>query len=335
MGYGDYIHLTAVIRDLCNEFNEALFNVKDPNNLQVFTSNLIKKIKDRNKIPCDYGITNLKKNNNFDKFKAYVDIRWKGNVFGHEQAKVVFKNNPYLTDDRNYPNIIFITIKSDGYLERVGNKIIKLYDNQHVVDTYSKNFGLDIYKKEGEFYFLEEEISKVKRFLPNKKFILIEPQNHKNLESRVLSFDFMQKIVDTLKINNDIEIVQISPSKFADKESKFLNNCIVYRDVFTFREAILFGKYAELAIVPHGGMSIGLATVNTKVIAIYPCIHKVPMTTYNTEIPYEISDGNHYMCFSQICKKCTDLRDIFFKSNYNKIVDKSLDILRNRTYNTK
>ena len=212
-------------------------------------------------------------------------------------------------------------------------KIIKLFDHQHVVDTYSKNIGLEIYDKKGSFYFTDEELKKVKDNLPNKKFILIEPQNHKNLESRVLSFDFMQKIVDTLKANNDIEVVQISPSKFADKESKFLNNCIVFKDVFSFREAILFGRNAELAIVPHGGMSIGLASVETKVIAIYPCIHKVPMTTYDSEIAFEISDGNHYLCFDSVCRKCSDLREKFSKNNFDNIIDKANEILRDRADN--
>ena len=143
----------------------------------------------------------------------------------------------------------------------------------------------------------------------------------------------MQKIVDTLKANNDIEVVQISPSKFADKESKFLNNCIVFKDVFTFREAVLFGRHAELAIVPHGGMSIGLASVETKVIAIYPCIHKVPMTTYDSEIAFEISDGNHYLCFDSVCRKCSDLREKFSKNNFDNIIDKANEILRNRADN--
>tara|TARA_E500000178_G_C17035893_1_gene763353 strand:+ start:1845 stop:2819 length:975 start_codon:yes stop_codon:yes gene_type:complete len=323
MGYGDYIHWTAIIRDLCKEVNSI-----DRNDVHNYIVNLCRKVKNQN-INVDYGITNLKKSSNNHNFKVLAEIKWKGNIFNHEQAKVIFRNNPNVTNDDSYPNIIYLTIKSDGYLLRDHKqKIIKLFDHQHVVDTYSKNIGLEAYNKKGCFYFTDEELKKVKDNLPNKKFILIEPQNHKNLESRVLSFDFMQKIVDTLKANNDIEVVQISPSKFADKESKFLNNCIVFKDVFTFREAVLFGKHAEFAIVPHGGMSIGLASVETKVIAIYPCIHKVPMTTYDSEIAFEISDGNHYLCFDSVCRKCSDLRDKFNKNNFENIVDKANQILR-------
>ena len=328
MGYGDYIHWTAIIRDLCKEVNSI-----DRNDVHNYIVNLCRKVKNQN-INVDYGITNLKKSSNNHNFKVLAEIKWKGNIFNHEQAKVIFFNNPNVTNDHSYPNIIYLTIKSDGYLLRDHKqKIIKLFDHQHVVDTYSKNIGLEAYDKKGSFYFTDEELKKVKDNLPNKKFILIEPQNHKNLESRVLSFDFMQKIVDTLKINNDIEIIQISPTKFAAKESKFLKNCIVYKNVFTYREAILFGKHAEFAIVPHGGMSIGLATFETKVIAIYPCIHKVPMTIYDSEIAFEISDGNHYLCFDSVCNKCRILRDNFNQNNFDKIIDKANEILRDRANN--
>ena len=326
MGYGDYVHWTAIIRDLYYEVNS-----KDKNDVHNYIVGLCKKVNELNeneKIKIDYGITNIKKTSNSHNFKFYVDIKWKGNIFNHEQAKVIFKNNSMVTDDNSYPNLIYITIKSDGYLER-GNvgQITKLYDSKHVVDTYAKNLGLENYNKKGFFNFTEDECNKVKENLPSKKFILIEPQNHKNLESRLLSFDFMQKLVNKIKESNDIEIVQISPSKFADKESQYLENCIVFKDIFTYREAILFGKHSEFAIVPHGGLSIGLAAVDTKVIAIYPCIHRVPMTTYETEIAMEISDGNHYLCFLNKCEKCNQLRNKFSNSEFNNIISKLNEML--------
>lgn len=330
MGYGDYIHWTAVIRDLCKEVNSI-----DKNDVHNYIVNLCRKAKERN-VNIDYGITNLKISSNSHNFKVCADIRWKGNILNHNQAKFIFENNPNVTNDKEYPNIIYLTIKSDGYLIRDNKqKIIKFHDHQHVVETYCYNLGIEKFNCKGIFFFSQEEYDKVKKYLPTKKFILIEPQNHKNMESRNLSFDFMQRIVDNLKSTNDIEIIQISPSKFADKESKFLKNCIVYKDVFTYREAILFGKFSECGIVPHGGMSIGLAAVDTKVIAIYPCMHKVPMTAYDSEIAFEISDGNHYLCFDIVCKKCCNLREKFSINNFDKIIDKANEILKIGTNNRK
>ena len=140
---------------------------------------------------------------------------------------------------------------------------------------------------------------------------------------RNISFNFMQEIVNKIKelYGNNLNIVQISPHKFANKESKYLDNCIVFKDYFTYREALLFGKHAILAIVPHGGLSIGLATVNTKVIAIYPCIHKVQMTTYKSEIAYEISDGTHYSCYLSKCSICEKLQNNFNKNQFENIIE--------------
>ena len=329
MGYGDYIHWTSIIKHLNDKIN---------NNFEESIKQIVNQ-----KLNKHYCVKNIKFTSHISKFpfKFHVEIKWKGNVLDHKQAKFIFHNNPKVTKDKEYPNLIFLIIVSDGYLQRdwKGN-IVKLFDECHVVDTYRKNLGFNDnihnvnsshsnYDFKGEFFFTEDEIKKVNDYKPNKKFIIVEPQNHKNFESRNLSFSKIQEFVNTIKekYNDKLEIIQISPSKFADKESKFLDNCIVYNDIFTYRETILFGKYAELALVPHGGLSIGFAAVDTKVLAIYPCIHRIAMTTYNTEIPFEVSDGNHYTCFLENCEKCKNLRDIFDREHFHKVIDAAVNIL--------
>jgi hypothetical protein len=314
MGLGDYIHWTAIIRDLYTELN-----LMSLSQINIFVSKI-------NTISNNtgYGITKIVSNILSIPFKFYVNIQWKGNVICHDQASIIFKNNPYISNDESYPNLIYITIKSDGYLDRKMNgDIIKIYDDKHVVTRYAEHFKLNSYKTEGDIHFTKDEISKVEAHLPNTQFILVEPQNHKDLESRNISFEFMQNLVNKIKYiyGNNLNIIQISPHKFANKESKYLDNCIVFKDYFSYREALLFGKHALLAIVPHGGLSIGLAAVNTKVIAIYPCIHKVQMTTYKSETVYEISDGTHYSCYLSDCNICKSLRIKFDKNNLNKIID--------------
>ena len=340
MGYGDYIHWTSIIKHLYDKIN---------NNFE----ESIKQITSQ-KLNKHYCVKNIKFTSHIREypFKFHVEIKWKGNVLDHKQAKFIFHNNPKVIKDEDYPNIIFLLIVSDGYLQRdwKGN-IVKLFDECHVVETYKKNLGFsnNINKinnfslsnvflskslisdsdYKGEFFFTEDEIKKVNNYKPNKKFIIVEPQNHKNFESRNLSFNKIQEFVNIIKekYNDKLEVIQISPSKFADKESKFLDNCIVYNDIFTYRETILFGKYAELALVPHGGLSIGFAAVDTKVLAIYPCIHRVAMTTYDTEIPFEVSDGNHYTCFLENCEKCKNLRDIFDREHFHKVIEAAENIL--------
>ena len=149
------------------------------------------------------------------------------------------------------------------------------------------------------------------------------------MDSRNMTIDKFQLLVDTVneKFENSIDIIQISPSKFADKESEYLNNCITYKDTFSYRETILFGKYAELAVVPHGGLSIGLAAVNTTVLAIYPCIHKKIMTTYDSEKVYEVSKNNHYNCFIEKCQKCKSLLQTFNEEEFPKIINDVINLL--------
>ena len=280
MGYGDYIHWTAIIRDLYNDINNSPNLQEKINKIQNYQKNNNKGIGIINFICRDKNIN----------FKFNVQIIYKGNIFDHKQAKIVFKNNPKVTNDESYPNIINLLIQSDGYVNWENGEIKSYMDDIHVVDRYASKLGIKNYSLHGELFFTEEEENNVKKYLPEEEFILIEAQNHKK-EQRSYSFEKIQKIVD--KFHKKIKFIQVSPIKFADKESRFLKNCQIITDL-SYRENILMSKYCKLAIVPEGGLSNGFACTNAKTICIYLPRFNPRMTSFPNFINIDVTnDGNH------------------------------------------
>ncbi len=280
MGYGDYIHWTAIIRDLYNDINNSPNLLEKINKIQNYQKNNNKGIGIINFICRDRNIN----------FKFNVQIIYKGNILEHKQAKIVFKNNPKVTNDENYPNLINLLIQSDGYVNWENGEIKSYMDDIHVVDRYASKLGIKNYSLHGELFFTEEEENNVKKYLPKEEFILIEAQNHKK-EQRSYSFEKIQKIVD--KFHKKIKFIQVSPIKFADKESRFLKNCQIITDL-SYRENILMSKYCKLAIVPEGGLSNGFACTNAKTICIYLPRFNPRMTSFPNFINIDVTnDGNH------------------------------------------
>ena len=311
MGLGDYIHWTAIIRDMYNEIND-----------QPTIEKKIKKIARHKMKNNKFGVTGCNKGNDNDKFKFYVNIIWKGNVLEHKQGKIIFKNNPYLTNDKNYPNIIYFQIQSDGYLEfdRQYN-ITKIYDETHVVKKYADTINLKKYSINGDIHLTQEEINNVEKYLPKEKFIFIEPQNHKL--GRSYPFGKVQNIVNKLK--DKIKFIQISPSKFNNKKTKFLENCITYKDKFSFREAIYFASKSNVSLVPHGGLSIGIACLNGKTIVTYPGLFDPEMTTYDNETVIKCFDDSH-KCL-RINLGCQICEEYFKKHDENIIINELLKFI--------
>jgi len=308
MGLGDYIHWTSIIRDMYNEINEQPTIEKKINKIAKHKMN-------NNK----FGVIGCNKGNDNDKFKFYVEIIWKGNVLDHKQGKIIFENNPYVTKDKNYPNIIYFQIQSDGYLEFDKKyNITKMYDETHVVKRYAEFINLKKYSTNGDIHMTKEEIENVEKYLPTERFIFVEPQNHKL--GRSYPFEKVQNIVNKLKDN--ITFVQISPSKFNEKESRFLENCIIYKDKFSYREAIYFASKAIVSFVPHGGLSIGIAAFNGNTIVTYPGLFNPKMTTYDNETVIRCFDESH-KCM-KINRGCPICEDYFQKHDENIIINELL-----------
>ena len=323
MGFGDYVHWTAIIRDLYNYINDNPATIRQINSLHENKRSSLNRI---SKIVCE---------NNKLPFKFFVEIIGKGNLLNHYVGLQVFQYNPYVTKNKKYPNLIYLEIESAGYLTFKSKDVLdKLYDDMHVVSRYALDFGLHgnyKYSTGGDFHFSYQEIRKVKNHLPKKEFIFVEPQNHKYYRESI-NFSKFQKLVTDLKerYGDRYEYVQISPSNFQGVESKFLKNCITFNDIFTYRETILFAKHAKLCIVPHGGLSNGLAADTNQipnVISIYPCLHKPIMTTFCKEIVHEISDGEHYGCWmppGSHCEICNRLNETY---DFGKIFNDAIKIL--------
>ena len=278
MGYGDYIHWTAVIRDLYKYINTGTIEER---------INKINQFKIGNK---KYGVEKFKKDNDTDDFKFFIFVKNANCPFSKQrEAKEVFYNNPYvIKSPAKYPNVILFTIVSSDYF--IVNER-RFLDHKHVVEQYCEKLGLKEFSNHGDLHFTDKEIEKVKKYLPEKDFIFIEPVNHK--PGRSFPFEKYQQLVDTFK---DEHFIQISPEKFGVMDNKILKNVTSYIGKFTYRETILFMNYAKLCIVNHGGLSIGSAVKKTKTISIYSAMFNPRMTTFNSEISIYVADENHQSC---------------------------------------
>lgn len=277
MGFGDWLHWTSIVRDLYLEINKPNeINKK----IEIITDKILK---NTNK---NYGIRNYILRNKNINFKIYF-IKFTKN----KQFEEIFKNNPYITSNKNYPNLVFFNIISQYYF--INNTFL---DYQHIIKTYANNIYLKTYKLEPELHFSLNEIKKVDNFiksLPKQEFVFVEPTNYKI--GRSYPFDKFQNIVN--HFSNNILFIQISPKIFGIKESKKLDNVLYYEDIFTFRETILFIKYCKFIIVNHGGLSIGSKAVNTKTFTIYPAMFSPKMTKFDNEEDIYIANQNHNSCY--------------------------------------
>ena len=297
MGLGDYIQYTAIIRDLYNFINE-------PKNIdeKIKNINTIKKSTSLNTI----GIIEYKhKNNNNIPFKFYIKCSKKYKIEDsvykkHPQCRIIFSNNPYVTTDIKYENIIYIRIISNYYwLENNKKGNYKVNDEVHIVNRYANILGLNEFNIFGELYPSKIEIENVKKFLPSKKFILISFEG--KIKSRCFSLIKTNKLVIKLKeLYPDFDIIQIIPKHFHK-----LDNVITY-DNFTFNETIFFAKHAEFCIVSHGGLSIGLSCFKTPTICLYSGLFNPTMTTCDSEILLIFVDKRHHFCYNINCNKCID-----------------------------
>lgn len=271
MGYGDYLHWTAIVRDLYNDINKE----NKINDKLSKINYYIDKFKNFKK----YGVSKFKMNNETDDFKIMLNQK-------NKNIDVIFLNNPYITF-KDYPNIIYLNIVSVGY--RKGNKCI---DDKHVIETYCENIGIKNYKVKTELFFTKKEKLKVKKLIPNEDFILIEPNQHKI--GRQYPFEKFQNIVNSLY--KKIKFIQVSPLKFGCKYSKKLSNVTLFIGNLSFRENIYFSKFAKLSLIHEGGISIGSDSVNAKCIVISNAAFNPKMTIFQNQIPIYVHDENHNSC---------------------------------------
>ena len=318
MGLGDWLHWTSIVRDLCNNVNEIEnFDEK---------INYLEKLKKKYNTFKKYGVTDYQfdKNRKDVKFKIIIETKKK-----IESYKQIFRKNPYIVFKDRYPNHIKLKIVSQDYYSEESEKF---YDNEHVISRYCRNIGIEKFNIKCELFFIKKEISNVKKLIPKKDFIFIQPCDYKNYGR--YPFHKFQEIVN--KLHHKILFVQDGPKSFKHNNTKLLKNCLHIIGKTTFREALLLMKYAKLSLVSESGLSIGSNVVNAKTIAIYLPAFNPVMTNYDNVIPIDLATKNHHSCgiFScteNIKKKypngCSECKKICENHNTDIIVNKIEELL--------
>ena len=303
MGLGDYVHWTAVIRDLYKYINSGTIDDK------------IRKINEFNIGNKKYGVKEYKKEDDTKDFKFFVYVT-NANcpLFKQNEAKQVFYNNPYfIKSPAKYPNVImFLIVSSDYFILREK----RFLDHEHVVEQYCKNLGLKDFETHGDIHFTQDEIEKVEKFLPENEFVFIQPSSHKPGKS--YPSEKFQELVD--KFKDRIQFIQISPAKYGVMDNKIMQGIKCFVGDFTYRETLYFMTKSKFCVINHGGLSIGAAAQKTKTICMYSAMFHPRMTAYQSEKYLYVADENHQSCgtldgnyaafkekFPNGCPKCWDL----------------------------
>jgi len=316
MGYGDYIHWTAVIRDLYKYINTG--DMKE-------RINKINQFKNRFTASSKYGIQEFKQEDDTKDFKFFVYVtNARCPLFKQREGKEVFYNNPYvIKSPAKYPNVImFIIVSSDYFIVRER----RFLDHKHVVEQYCEKLGLKEFSNDGDMHFTDKEIKKVKKYLPEEEFIFIQPSSHKPGKS--YPFEKYQELVDRFK--EKIKFIQISPEKYGVMDNQILKDITCYVGDFSYRETLLFMTFAKFSVINHGGLSNGAGATGAKTICMYSAMFHPRMTEFKTETYLYVADESHQSCgtldgnyqafkdkFPNGCPQCWDL---YCKFDNNKLI---------------
>ena len=306
MGYGDYIFWTATIRDIIKKLKK----INDINEKLKFLESL--KCKDED----DIGVLNIKFTCDETPFKFFLFCSNLKNssitkkFTNHIDCEHIFKNNPNVTSDMNYKNIIYFKIMSNFYWKKDSLELnVKrarhyVWDDHHWVKILADKFKLKDYELQGEIFFTKEEFEKVKNYLPKEEFIFVNYQC--KVESRSYPKEKMQEVVNYLTLKKKIKCVQIIPDSFRGVKFHELDNVDIIKNKFDFREALCFASHSKFAILNHGGLSNGLACFRKKTICLYSNLFNPISTKTDSEIPYLYSNHGEF-CYDYKCKKCIEL----------------------------
>ena len=332
MGYGDYIFWTAIIRDI----NKKLFNFE----------NIWEKIKYLESIKCkddeDIGVLDIKFTCSNTPFKFFLYCSNLKNstktmkFTKHLDCNHIFYNNPNVTSDMNYKNIVYFKIMSNYYWKKDFLEMNAkgthhyVWDDQHWVKILADKFKLDEYQLHGDFHFSKNEIEKVKEYLPSRDFIIINYQC--KIASRSYPKEKMQQVVNFLK--DRILCVQIIPDSFKGTNFETLENIETIKGIFSFRETICFSSYAKFAILNHGGLSNGVACFGIKTVCLYSNLFNPISTVTNSEIPYLYCDHGNF-CYDYNCEKCLEMKKETKSKDLLKVIKKEFKISKkiNKAFN--
>lgn len=169
-----------------------------------------------NKLEIINEVTKIKFEEDNQPFKCSIENY-------NDDIKEIFENEPNITFNTNYSNIIFIKVDTSKY------KIIK------------KKFPRSI------FQFQKNEIDYVSNYLPNNKYIVFSFDLY-NLDEK--KTNKLQDLINTIyKIyGNEYELIQIIPIENTELNYKLWNNVNTIYDLLNYRESLIFIKNSSLVI---------------------------------------------------------------------------------------
>ena len=131
--------------------------------------------------------TSCQNGNDSYHYKFYLNEIGKGKILDGRYSREIFINNPYITSDLNYPNLIFFDI--------VPLEIKKIEDYIDKIKSIQDKFKINYLSTKIDLHFTLNEKFKVHQYLPNKEFIFIENiiENKKKIQ-KIINL-FKKKII--------------------------------------------------------------------------------------------------------------------------------------------
>ena len=214
--YDCYIIWTSIIRDIYFKINNQKKKKRKLNK--------INKLKKKEK--TSYGVTSCQNGNDSYHYKFYLNEIGKGKILDGRYSREIFINNPYITSDLNYPNLIFFDI--------VPLEIKKIEDYIDKIKSIQDKFKINYLSTKIDLHFTLNEKFKVHQYLPNKEFIFIDNIIENN--------EKIQKIINLFK--EKIIFIQIKNIDYTNS-FKFFDNVKILDSILTFREMLYFISFSK------------------------------------------------------------------------------------------
>ncbi len=217
---------------------------------------------------------------------------------GYRKRDSIWKNNPYITDDKKAFNLS--TNWTNYVISEGPPRMIFKEFKCHVIEYYCNIYNVPLPKPlKGMLYFSNNEKQNIHKFdkYLSKEYIVIEPHSQlKWTPNRKYPFKKYQQFVDVL--SKHIQIVQLSePSLQQLKNVTYINA--------SYREAGLLLNEAKGFVSTEGGMAHLATAVNCKSIVIFTGYLPKSLMGYPQNINIETSQHG-YCGLRKTCKDCLD-----------------------------
>ncbi len=217
----------------------------------------------------------------------------------------VFENNPHICqefEDSAYLLPIPLNNPETNYCKSdTPEKAIQRHD-KHIIHQICDHYGINNAELKCEMFLSEDERKNAISFLKDVKgkFITIDPHTKDEYTvNKRYPFHKWQNVVDKLKSNSDINIVQIG-----NKTDRVLEGALDLTGVTTFRQASAIISNAVLHVGPEGGLMHAANAVGTPSVVLITGFLHPRMTCYEENSNIWIGK-DHGPCGMKIeCAEC-------------------------------